>query len=414
MTETIIFLFSVVVWIAKGHYDPSIVFLALCFFFWIYTIIFNFNRITPLEIGFRYFPVLAGIMMCINSDLNSVSEIMRPYYWCFRFVPLALALVAFRVKRKNVILVCYLLLFLSVVFLSPTPFIDVFKSNTVAARFLMAGLNPYSERYTDIYKGEFTYLAGFLYWPSALYLQTLSQFLFHDIRVVLIFSWWSAVFFMSKKYRLTWCSIPFLAFGFEQAWLDPVLSLCAAVSLWSIYKRNYFILALGIAISASIKQYGFLVGFFVMAWLYLEGQKREFWKVGLLALTMFVLLLGPFLIWNFHDFIAMTVTSHAMAAPRADALNLTAFWMKWTGAGFSTGVQIFMTLLGFALGLFHLYKNRVQRGLKIIPEAWAIAFGFSILFGKFAFCNYYWLLISFWLLSLAWSNENVDEYKLQA
>ena len=48
----------------------------------------------------------------------------------------------------------------------------------------------------------------------------------------------------------------------------------------------------------------------------------------------------------------------------------------------------------------------------VIAESWAIAFGFAMLFGKFAFCNYYWLLISFWILSLAFENVEGPDFKI--
>jgi hypothetical protein len=59
-----------------------------------------------------------------------------------------------------------------------------------------------------------------------------------------------------------------------------------------------------------------------------------------------------------------------------------------------------MTLCGFILAFAHLIRNSRRTGLRVLPEAWSIAFGFSVMFGKFGFANYYWLWISFLILAL--------------
>jgi hypothetical protein len=86
--------------------------------------------------------------------------------------------------------------------------------------------------------------------------------------------------------------------------------------------------------------------------------------------------------------------------------------MRHTGSPFPVFAQVGITLYGFCLAVFHLIKNRERRRLMVIAESWAIAFGFAMLFGKFAFCNYYWLLISFWILSLAFENVEGPDFKI--
>ena len=157
MTETIIILFSIIVWLAKGHYDPSIIVLVACFLFWVYTTIFKNVKFKFGTLVFQYFPIMAGIMMLVNSNLNSVSDVIRPYYFYFRFVPLSLSLISYQVKNKNIILILFLMLFISVLLLSPNPFIDVYRCNAEAAQVLLKGLNPYSHVYPDLYRGEFGY-----------------------------------------------------------------------------------------------------------------------------------------------------------------------------------------------------------------------------------------------------------------
>jgi uncharacterized membrane protein len=308
-----------------------------------------------------------------------------------------------------------LLFYLTVLYLSPNPFIDVFHSNSSAVDYFLHGRNPYSQNYADIYGGQFDYHPGFLYWPGALYLQTVSKVLLGDIRAILVIAWWGAVFCFpntnrhTESLRTIWWFIPFITFAFEQAWLDPLLSFTAAATLWAMNNRRWWLMAVAIAVAASVKQYGFVVGLFPITMLALEREWKVLVKVSLAAFIVFLLVLAPFFIWDPHGFVTMTITAHTEARARPDALNFTAFWMRYTGSPFPVFAQVGMTLYGFGLAIFHLIKNRARYRLMVIAESWAIAFGFSMLFGKFAFCNYYWLLISFLILSLAFDNGKLSK-----
>ena len=416
MTYLAILLFSTVVWLAKGHYDPSVPLLVLVFLAWSYLTVFKPSS-SVVKKGesyfYCYFPWLSAVMMAIKPNLIYVLDGLRPAYQFYRFIPLTLTAISLR-KTKIIgwsVAFAFLIFFFTALYLSPNPHIDVFVSNTSAVDFFLQGLNPYSQTYVDIYGGRFDYHPGFVYWPMALYLQTVSKLIFGDIRSILVLAWWCAAFFFPKnnpraaQLKKIWWLIPFLAFGFEQGWIDPLLSLMAAITLWSMKNKKWWLTAIAIGLAASIKQYGFIIGAFPLIALALDQGWKVVGKVSLFAGILFIALLAPFLIWNLQDFISMTLTTHAHALARPDALNFTAFWMKISGTDFPWLAQLAMTLLGFALAFFHVFRNRANRGLAVIPESWAIAFGFSTLFGKFAFCNYHWLLISFWLLSLAFEDD---------
>jgi hypothetical protein len=105
----------------------------------------------------------------------------------------------------------------------------------------------------------------------------------------------------------------------------------------------------------------------------------------------------------------MTVNEHVSAATRPDSLNFTSFWIRAFETPFPAWAQLGMTLYGFALAIFHLTRNYSRVRLAVIPECWAMSFGFAMFFGKFAFCNYYWLLISFLILSLAFEQSREVE-----
>jgi hypothetical protein len=416
-----IVLFGSEVWKSWAYFDGSAIWLVISFVAWTNVRIFFPMKSSSniLRIGeccfFQFFPWVSAFMIAMKPGLMYAGDPLRFVYFLFRFAPIGLNVISRKTLPPIV-----LFFFLAVLYLSSDPFIDVFRSNSLAVGFFHQGLNPYSQIYPDIYGRQFDYHPGFLYWPAALYLQIVSKVIFGDIRVILVLAWWGAVFFFpntnchSQALRKIWWFIPFIPFALEQAWLDPLISFAAAATLWAMKNRRWCLMAAAIGIAASVKQYGFLVGLFPIATLALDRDWKVLVRVSLTAFVLFLLVVAPFLISDPRGFFAMTITAHTSAAVRAEALNFTAFWMYLTGSPFPASAQLAFTLYGFGLGFFHLIKNRARSRLTVIAESWAIAFGFSMLFGKFAFCNYYWLLISFWILSLAFENdERLDSKKIE-
>jgi uncharacterized membrane protein len=152
-------------------------------------------------------------------------------------------------------------------------------------------------------------------------------------------------------------------------------------------------------LGAAIKQYGGMFGFFQLIHLLVLGKIREAVRFALSAGILFGLLVAPFLMWDGKALIEMTVSRHVVAAVRPDALNFTAFFFRNFGSAPPAFLQGIAIAIGLVLAVFHQLRNGKIRGLRTVPESCAILFGFSMFFGKFAFCNYHWLLISFWLLS---------------
>jgi hypothetical protein len=410
MTYFVIVLFSFVVWLTKGFYDPSIPLLVLSFLVWVFLRIFKPSANSDFPKFYRFYPWMSAFLIAIKPSLMYVDESLKGIFSVYRLLPIGLNFL----KQKWVPFL-FLVFLMGVLFLSPHPFIDVFRSNNLGVDFLLQGLNPYSQIYPDIYDGRFDYHTGYLYWPMALYLQTLSKLFFQDIRAISVLLWWGAAFFIPTSHqrhselKKIWWLIPFGLFGLEQGWLDPMLSAAAMVALWALKERKWFLMAIAVAMGASIKQYGFIIGFFSVLYLIFSKEWKPSIRVILFSGSLFLLALCPFLIWNLSDFISMTITAHSSAMARPEALNFTALWMKTMGTSFPGITQAIMTAVGFLLAIFHVIKNRFKRKLAVIPEAWAMAFGFSMMFGKFAFCNYYWLLISFWMMSLAFEDADKSQ-----
>lgn len=303
-----------------------------------------------------------------------------------------------------------LIFYLLNLYADPAIGIDVYVANNLGLDHLFSGLNPYSQNYPEALSGGRGYRPGFLYWPGTLYLEALSRLLFGDIRVVLVLCWWLAPFLFPKRaspledvsLKATWWFLPFLSLCLRCGWIDPILSFCAAALVFGILRKRWWVASFAIALAASVKQYGGLLGVFAVPYLLLTGTDRTpALRTTLRSAVIFALLLLPFLIWDLRAFLDMTVLSHLDAVTRLDALNFTSWWTAITGREFVGAAQGIMTLTGFVIAFLHLVRNAKREGLKTLPEAWAIAFGFSVVFGKFGFINYYWLWISFLILAIA-------------
>lgn len=414
----LILVFSIAVHLQRGGYGPIAPFLALGFLFWVYRVIAG-SRMEEMRDGFFsrmivWLPAIFVSCQIVDPQLPGVGadDLLRYRMW---HVPVLLAQVGIallgrRFESFKIIVLqsgIFLVLYGYALKLLPNPAIDVFRSNDLAVQYLLAGSNPYSGSYPDIYQGAYDYTPGFLYWPVTLYLQAFSKLVFGDIRAILVLLWWMVPFWYARIRRThevsdlagVWWSLPFLNFGFQQAWIDPLLLCFGGCALALASRGGGWIAPVVLAFAAGAKQYGGVLAFFYPFFLLRRERLREVARRMLVAGVVFVLLLAPFLIWNFHDFWTMTVESHMQAQVRRDALNFSSFWWRITGAPPSPLAQLGAVVLGLGLSIAHVWKNATKRGLRVVPEASAITFGFSMFFGKFAFCNYYWFLIGLWLLA---------------
>src|SRR5206468_2446537 len=71
---------------------------------------------------------------------------------------------------------------------SPAPSIDVYTNITLAIDYFLAGKNPYSQPYPDIYAGHGLAPPIFPYWPGLLYFVTPFRALFGDYRYAFLAS----------------------------------------------------------------------------------------------------------------------------------------------------------------------------------------------------------------------------------
>jgi hypothetical protein len=328
------------------------------------------------------------------------------------------------------------LLFLARIFVvrsAPAPFIDVFTIDTAAADFLMRGLNPYSQSYPDIYHGAYDYLPGYTYWPAVLYWQTFSRALFGDIRYGYIIAdlatAWSLRSIVSdlnwnKGMRamapLLWFCFPVALFVLDESWVDVPMVAFAALFLAFALKDRTTLAGISLGLFCATKQYSFF--FAIFAGLFVLWQNRQpgwrnwRWKPfrTLVASTIGIMLLMfvPFLVWDWGGFYFNTVSSVIHQNVRLDALSFVSAFiqLRW----FTMSFEQSLLLYGLALlvSIIVLYFCSGTKNLRTIGFGATLTYGTTFLFGKTAFCNYYYLLAFFVLAYFAMKPES-SELKLR-
>lgn len=415
-----------------GHYSPSRLLwwlLAFLFFCWV--------RVSPraaIRPRFDFSPELVLSVLWFLSSLWVLTDrefLLHPDrshpLWSWMqpalFVQVALACVAcvlavVRVGARSIVFCAGLGIGLALVLravvpsVSPSPFIDVFTSNTAAAAHLLEGRNPYAQTYVDIYGGTYDYRPGFVYWPALLAWITPALKLFGDIRYgALIADIFTALLLAATARRMGlsrgtqwlsaagWLSFPVSLFVFEQAWIDPMVLPGVALVAWALVspRPDWKICALGTALALATKQYAVFV-FAATAWVfYCRFGTAKMTRLVALSAGIVTLLIAPFLFSGFQGFIDQSIRMPLEQGLRRDSLSLTAIaWRLYPRFpyGLASAGLYFVTMVALAQWVRGRMKEdpSAQSTLLTWIDALVILHGVVFLFGKQAFCNYYYFL----------------------
>ena len=324
----------------------------------------------------------------------------------FRILSLTAALPVFlsffkRFNEKSMILSSITLLFLSKILLllySDPPHIDVFTSNTDAAKYFLQGLNPYAQTYRDIYNGTYNYTPGFAYWPAVLLVQSLGQIM-GDIRISHLLCDALSAFFLFKivvKYQhkaiallavLFWFAMPIQNFHFQEAWIDTILITGFLGSFFFLLEKRMIASGIVLGFFVAVKQYaGFYPLILGMA-LIGQGNYRDFLKLSLSAMITFLFIMLPFLFSSPDGFITMTIKVPLESAFRSDSFSLTALFFHYYGKTPSTWVYSLPIFTMLPLCMILSFKSKsLEKSLLYITMCYFFVFAFS----KQAFVNYWY------------------------
>lgn len=299
---------------------------------------------------------------------------------------------------------------------SPNPAIDVFVTNTMASDYLLAGENPYAAHYPDVYQGKFDYQPGFFYWPVYLFWATPFRALLGDVRWAMIAAdllTAAALVFVGRRLKfpatttallpLLWFAHPVSLLVLELAWIDPLLIAGIAALLACMLSRRWLAVGVLLGIVAATKQYGTLVGVMTMVTIFAHHRPAAK-RVLITSATVWLSLMLPFVFLDGRALFDNTIGVYIGAAVRPDALSLVAHLKNTLDITLPGGMLLAVYLSVVAGGCWWLAK-RTDGDLAPWAGILATAMGTIFLFGKQAFCNYYYvvafLVLAFMVLSMA-------------
>jgi hypothetical protein len=196
--------------------------------------------------------------------------------------------------------------------------------------------------------------------------------------------------------RSAWCELLAWSFLFhprgpfvlEQAWTEPLAIpfLGGVVALFLLDRPRLASVCLGLL--CAMKQHLFLYAPFLAL---LPGVG---WSGLLLAGAVALATIAPFAIPNPHGFYRGVFVMLVHNPFRPDALSIPADLARW---GYTVP-----TWVGFVAGLTPLvFLGKLRRTPASLLLGSSLAFGLFYVFGRQAFCNYYYLLNTTMLLAAA-------------
>jgi hypothetical protein len=315
-----------------------------------------------------------------------------------------------------------------VLYASPEPSIDVFTRSREAVRHLLAGRNPYSQTYEDLYKGAygpdyapvFGYLPGYLLWATALGGS-------RDVRVCvivaeLITAGWLILILRKLRYELpiallavaVWLSFPIDLFVTEQAWIDVTMLMWIVAAGWALLGNRVLVAGIFLGIGCATKHYAALASLFAFVYVWrTHGRKGALKLAGAGAAACAALLL-PFVIVDAHGFYEQTLKVFTTMAPRPDALSLPVYLAIKLYDGTPNDVGDIARVLGIVSllclgGLVFWMARKKTPSITDWLVAMGVGYGVTFLTAKMAFCNYYQFTSFFFLATALASHAALRE-----
>ncbi|MBI4405500.1 MAG: DUF2029 domain-containing protein [Deltaproteobacteria bacterium] len=297
-----------------------------------------------------------------------------------------------------------------VLFASPMPHIDVFNNNSLAAQHLLSLENPYNQLYPDIYGGTAGYPPSFSYLPGLLFWIVPAQYFFSDIRVAFIFADLGTLVFLILLGRkiglgfkacfllpLLWLSFAPALFILEQSFIDPLLVFLAAACLFCLATEKFLWAGVSLGLMCATKQYSIFVPIISVYWIYKNAGSKKAAVFLSAAFMVFAVALLPFVLASPGQFYRSVVTLLADHPLRPDSFSIVALCLnEWNiVVPSSLSVLVYCVVL---LGLLRWLAMVPVLGLRHWASALFILYGIVFLFGKMAFCNYYYFEAFFLLL----------------
>ena len=322
---------------------------------------------------------------------------------------LSLALIYFRKSETfnkfwfYLVLTVGLIALLSTPSLSPEPIIDVWLYQQKAVDYFVNLQNPYEFKFPHLYGDSIGSTYGFPYWPVVLYLGSIGKVLFGDIRFSFsIISVFMIIYWVLKRRSnliLLWLLFPVQFFVLEQAWTEGLVIPLVFFHLEMLRREKWLLSSVMLGIICAAKQTMAIYFIFHLIFLFTQLSTKDFLKNVIITGAISLCLFSPFLMWNFEAFITETVFDVLSLKARDDSLSWSSYLLKFYGNPINSKVFLAMVIVSLSASAVLLYKRRTLRDFIC---ANIVTYMVVFLFGKQAFCNYYFYIVFllFYLISL--------------
>jgi hypothetical protein len=325
------------------------------------------------------------------------------YFVDFKFDRSELLADIFKYLNKNKFIFLILLaimLRIMIVSYSPAPKIDVFYIFQGGSGAILNGLNPYSQNFQDVYSADecraiFSdpncHNDMFAYFPSNLLFFVPAYRFFGDYRyanIILVSLVALFIFYSNRKkgvdpmiselISLLILYAPLSLYVLEQGWVDQLSMALLLLSVFLFYYNKYFAyLVFGIFLAS--KQYFLIFLIFLFKNLFKD-------KKIIISLITFLLILLPFVLWNFKDFLYDTIVFQSLYPVSLHSLSLNTLYklvINHDLPGFIYLPFISLILLFILLKQKEGFINSVYSGTLILYLLFIINRGFA---------NYYYFV----------------------
>jgi len=360
-----------------------------------------------------------------NAWTNSLFYLISIQSICAMIV-LAVILINLFFKTKKlmligVVLVCLAILINFTIYaivpkVSPAPFIDVFIIMTEGADQLLNGINPYKQLYADIYEGQYQYTPRYIYWPVVAYSLTLFRLITGDVRYAYVFSLLltsiGAMIFIYREVKrpimwmivVCWLCFPVGLLVLEQTWVETLLLPAGLGLAVCLYFKRFIGAAIFLGVLCATKQ--FLLFFALSTFIYIWRHYgwRSFLRVILICSLTTILIDLPFLIMDTDAFLKRTVFEVANYEIRTDSFSWISVFARYLKVFTNWYWAVGVFTVSFLASVIWLYLCRKPLLSQLLGSN-VFVYSCVFIFGKQAFCNYYyylaflvWLTIFFWMV----------------
>lgn len=297
----------------------------------------------------------------------------------------------------------------SAIRLSRSPDIDVWTIQMRGVEVLLEGKNPYTWATVPDTDPETDFTVPYVYPPTAIYAGVLGYLVGRDVRYALLGALLTtglALRFIARRGRsdtahrgpsllddapalFFWLSPP-LFFVLDRSWIDPVqiMLITLGVAAHVAGRRTLSAVVLGLAISSKQSMFWLIP----LAAVLLRFDFRRWIVMGLAALAPVL----PFLVWDFRSLKFANFEFMSHLPPRHDGLCFAAWAHHAFGLAFPTQLGFLLPAAAIALACLRRTPASDRRGHSpalSFARATLVAYFAFFFFNRWAFANYYFLLI---------------------